>query len=334
MRRLPHPATPTPRGSFLVPMHSAHPRHPAANRTHPQSCTRCILAWLAALAAAIAGIPGCSRSPEEPASAGELRIVALSPAVAIILRDLGLEHFIVGRHARDMVLDAKLLACGDQTGIDYEVLLSVRPTVVITQWGARPPPERLVMMARREGWELIDLSMLAFDEVVAATRMLAQRFAPERVDLAAELAAFPSAREVYANLGPVLLLVGLESPGVLGPGSFHYDLMLRLGANPAPDTGSAFMTLDAEDILALAPEAIMVFAPRSDGSREGIVLGNEALARLGMLGRLPIPAVQNGRVAILEDSLGLMPSTALILVRSTMVQVLDRWCIEPEAHGR
>ena len=52
---------------------------------------------------------GCRRvqpaSSKPAAAAGTPRIAAISPALAITLRDLGLAGSIVGRHAWDMALD-------------------------------------------------------------------------------------------------------------------------------------------------------------------------------------------------------------------------------------
>ncbi len=270
---------------------------------------------------------GCAREVE-PAREGEgPRIVALSPAIAIILKDLGVEGRIVGRHGYDMVLDPDVPICGDQAGIDYEQLLTVRPTHVLTQWGARPPPERLVRLAERHGWVLVDVSMLSLDEVAQATRRLARDFAPERVGVADELTGFRPPAGVFK--GRVLLLATGSPPAALGPGSFHQDLLERLGATAAVSEGSAYIVLDAEDVLRLDPEGIIVLASRA-GEGEGVVRrGEAALAALGPFGSLPIRAVETGRVAVIEHPLALMPGTSLVEIRQAMAEILVGWAAGP-----
>ena len=50
-------------------------------------------------------VPGCKRAASTPVGAGGgLRIVAASPAVGVIVRDLGLADRCIGRHGFDMVL--------------------------------------------------------------------------------------------------------------------------------------------------------------------------------------------------------------------------------------
>jgi ABC-type Fe3+-hydroxamate transport system substrate-binding protein len=120
---------------------------------------------------------GACRRLAPSAARGE-RVVVLSPALAATLKDLGVSDLVVGRHGWDMALDPGLPVCGDQSGIDYEALLAAHPTVVIIELNPRDVPDRLVELARTNGWELLNLPALGLDDVVRVTRTLEDRFSP------------------------------------------------------------------------------------------------------------------------------------------------------------
>jgi len=98
--------------------------------------------------------------------------VVLSPALGRIVRDLGLEAAVVGRHGWDRGFEG-VPSVGDQAAIDYERLRRVRPTHVLLQWGDRALPARLVELAEDEGWRLENIEILSLDEIGAATRRVA-----------------------------------------------------------------------------------------------------------------------------------------------------------------
>src|SRR5262245_61348101 len=118
-----------------------------------------------------------ARRPPAPAPDGGPRIVALSPAVAVILRDLGLADRIVGRHGYDFVLNKSVPVCGDQAGgIDYETLLRARPTHVLIESGARETPGRLTELAEEHHWAVESLRMLTLDDIEHTARRLGETF--------------------------------------------------------------------------------------------------------------------------------------------------------------
>lgn len=289
-------------------------------------------------------------APPPPNASNLPRIVALSPAVAVILRDLGEERHVVGRHAFDFVLPASVPACGDQAGIDYEALLRVRPTHVFTQWGARALPEKLTTLASQQGWVVRDVNPLTLAQITRAVRTLDEAL---WADAFAEYQPSPRAAELIMTLtaldvasrdadaprigpGPVLLLAALAPPAALGPGSCHHEILLAVGGVPALREGRPFLELAAEDIVRLAPEGIVLFRPRSPGSQvaEGAAApsdqpdranganGTDAFAALR---GLPIPAVQQQRLEVIDDPLGLLPSTAMIAVADRLGQILRAW---------
>ncbi|MEQ8770167.1 MAG: hypothetical protein RIB60_06630 [Phycisphaerales bacterium] len=296
--------------------------------------------------------PGAGERVGGTGDNAEIRIVALSPAVAVMLRDLGLESEIVGRHGYDIALDPALPVAGDQGGVDYEVLLSLDPTHVFTQFGALGVPERLTQLANDNGWVLEDLTLDSLDAIARTMDDLqldligfeergVEEFDPTRQFARTSL---PSERLAHAwrdrgpavrDAGRVLMIAAVEPPGVLGPGSFHHELLVRVGGTPAVTQGGPWQELDAEDVLRLAPDAIVIFA--TDGAPDAGPSGDarfvdpappawgEVEARLGALAGLPIPAVRDRRVALIDDRLALLPSSSLAGVANELAERLEAW---------
>lgn len=274
---------------------------------------------------------GLSRDRDAPPPAPEAhgaRIVALSPAIAITLRDLGLAPRIVGRHGFDRSLPRSIPVCGDQSGIDYEALIRVDPTHVLLEWGSRPIPARLERLAEERGWEVRTFTLLSLDDIAACVEDLERLFDAPAPELRARLLAAWTARPGrFEAAGRVLLLGAVEPPSVLGPGSFHHQILERVGGTPAVTEGNPFITLDAEDVVRLAPDAIILILPRSPEAAPRLAApGREELERLiGRLARLDLRAVERGRLALIDDPLAHTPSTAMIDLADEMARLLEGW---------
>ncbi len=160
--------------------------------------------------------------------------------------------------------------------------------------------------------------------LAVAHMMLLQRF---------ETAMVPD--ETFATAGRVLLLYqgdGEQATGgghtaALGPGSYHHDLLLRLGGRSATPQGQVFMPLDAEDVARLAPDAIIIIRPRSSGAAQASATPTaaELLASLGVIARLDVPAVTNRRIAIIDDPMSLIPGTNMAEVADRLRAILKAW---------
>lgn len=273
-------------------------------------------------------------APAQPTSqaAAAPRIIAMSPAIAIILSDLGLSNAVVGRHAHDMVLDKSVPVCGDQNGLDYEAILNARPTHIFMQAGAAPVPPRLTRLAAEHGWTVTAYPLLTLDDIRTAATGLRSALPypavdPFSIELVGRMESIWSRRgDGFAAAGRVLLLESLDPPAAFGPGSFHQQVLERIGGTPAITEGKVFITMDAEDVLRLAPDAIIIFAPRPFGAPPGPTpTPGELRASLGRLGTLDIPALKSGRLARIDHPLSLTPSTAMLDVADEMAQILGRW---------
>lgn len=315
---------------------------------------------LAALLTVLSALLGCGKdsspaAPSAPAddapaefipqhglepNSTEPRIVALSPALAVTLRDLGYAPLIVGRHAHDLILPKALLSCGELGTIDYEALLRVRPTHIFIQWGSQELPPRLIELGQRQNWIIRSYNPLTLDDVLRSAAdmdMVLQRYRGRGQPAAPESSITPSTLPQRADVswqkvpwgaeraGKILLLGGIDPPSALGPGSFHHQLLQRLGGWNAVDSGSPWIRLDLDDIIHLNPDGIILFTPAPPNAERDPRSPEDIKAAFGRLGTLPITAVQSGRLAIIDHPLAMLPATSLFDVADDLKQVLQQW---------
>lgn len=255
---------------------------------------------------------------------GSPRIASLSPALSIILRDLGASHLVVARHKYDLILDESIPVGWDERP-DYEQLLSAHPTHLLLQLQSTRLPSRLSDFASTHNWRITDFPILALDDIKTATTTLANLFKPGADQPLLQHMDRAWSKRPNVFTGRVLLLAGLDPPAVLGPGSWHYQLLERIGGTPAVTQGSQWITLDAEDILALKPDAILLILPRSPTAPPSTPTLNDLRRQLGRIGTLNIPALEHSRIAFIDNPLAHTPSTAMIGLADEMASILQRW---------
>ena len=179
--------------------------------------------------------------------------------------------------------------------------------------------------------------LLTLDDIRSAAADLIGRFPPppptggaaamtEKALTGAMDRAWARRGDSAARAGRVLMLIA-TSPQVwtLGPGSFHQQVLERLGGAPAIAQGKPDIVMDAEDVLRLRPDAIVFFVPRAKGSppRTGVLGPDDRRSLLGPLAGLDIPAVKNGRIALIDDPECRLPGTSMIRVADDLATILD-----------
>jgi len=284
-------------------------------------------------------------NPPTPASTPAFtipRVVAFSPAVGIILSDLGYASTVVGRHGFDSFLSSTLPVCGDQDGVDYEALLAVSPTLIITQWGSRELPARLATLSKQHNWLVHDERLLTLADIrgaVARLDLLArgQPIEPSGADgtndpvarlSASGRALWQQMDRAWSNRGGtsprrVLLLASLSPPAAFGPGSCHHEILLAVAGPEAGaiQGGAAYITLDQEDLLNLRADVYIIIQPgpgESAPKKSDVASVNAAsyVVSPGPLSPLPAgPAFSKMTVAntrIITDPKAFIPSTAMI----------------------
>ncbi len=297
-------------------------------RPRPSPRTRLLSAWIAAMVA-LALVACSKREGGATKPNGQTRIVALSPGVALTLRELGLADRIVGRHAFDLALPRSILVCGDQGGIDYETLIAARPTHVLLQWGRRDLPERLVDLANAHHWRVESVDALSLDDIADATRRMGAAFdgvpgVREATDRALERMrrAWSSRGEGVARAGRVLLLASVRPAAALGPGSWHHDILVRLGATPALASGSPYQSLDDEDLVRLDADAIVAILPRDPFAPDESAQ-HDGPDPLSALRRLRLKAIEGGRAAVIDDPHAFVPGPHMAAFADELARVLE-----------
>lgn len=272
-------------------------------------------------------LAGCKKAPPPAPKTTQPRVIVLSPAIAITMRDLGLSQLIVGRHGYDLVLDNSLPVCGDQAGLDYEAISKLSPTHVFTQYDSGDVPPRLFTLGKSRGFEVTNFQLLTLKAVRTNAQELAKRFSVDGSKIDAQFdRAWSKRGEGFGKVGKVLLLGATDPPGVLGPGSFHYQILERMGGTPAVASGGPYITMDAEDILKVKPDAIVLVLPRGRGVKAPPPRSfAELVAMLGPIAKLDLPAIRSKRVALIDDPLAHTPSTAMIQLADEMRAILDSW---------
>ena len=277
-----------------------------------------------ALTLALAAMCGCDQSNATPPAAQTPttapRLAVLSPALAQTLRDLGAEGTIVARHGWDSFTSPGIPPVGNEGGIDYEALLKSKPTHIILQSGAKENPARLEALAAQNHWHILRVPALTLDDISAGIAPLAQ--AAGVTDQAREAAAgvFRDAFELVGGLkaraGRVLVLAGVDPPTVMGPGSFHYEMVERLGADAVPNDGAAFIQWSVEDVIRCDPDTLVLMLPGADGTVQAVA------AALGPLARPGLRCVTSGRVVVISDPKCHLPATSLARVAERLRESL------------
>lgn len=276
--------------------------------------------WLALLLLVLIGACGEQKAP---AASQGVRIATTSPAVGIMLRDFGAEGLAVGRSGYDVALDPSLPVVGDAAGIDLEQLSATGATHVYVETGASAPPAGLAELAGDVGFEVRAFELTNLEQLIELADGVHGLVSSE-----IDSGETPSQRfaralqpdDSLAGVGRVLLLMPGEPAAALGPGSVHHEVLVAIGGASVLDAGRPYMPLDAEDVLTLSPDAIVVLAPGKAGDWREL---------LGPLADLPIPAVEAGRVAVFRDDEVLMASTSTLRYAGELRRQLEAWAREP-----
>jgi hypothetical protein len=277
---------------------------------------------------------------------GALRLAVLSPGMSAMIRDLGHEDLIVAKHDYDMVLSDRVPAAGSELGFDLETLINSNPTHVFFQTTSTSRSTEFLEAADRQGWILFERPLNTLDDIASTMDDLYFFFegVPERGareydmnEVFARSTPSVALAESWIDLGPVaddagrvLVLGALDPIGAMGPGSYHYEIVERLGATPAINSGSMWVEMDYEDLITLNPDSIILIAPRQPTDEDRFVAPTpitlkEIQQRFGPLMELPVTAIQQERIGIIEHPLGLLPSGALGQVAEEIGELFESW---------
>ena len=287
-----------------------------------------------------------SQSQSNTTDPSEMRIAALSPGIAAMIQELGYEDLIVAKHDYDLALSDQVPPAGSELGFDLEVLIAAQPTHVYFQKTAAERSARFDEVAQEQNWIIIDRPLNTLDDIATTMDDLYYLFhgPPQRetgeYDLeevlthtqpsAALAQSWDDAGPIADAAGRVLVLGSVDPIGAMGPGSYHAQIVQRLGAQLAIDEGSMWVEMDYEDLINLNPDSIILIAPKQPS--EDDLFGEptrptleDSRAMLGPIASLPICANEHDRIAIIDHPLGLLPSGALSEVASEIRWYFEQW---------
>jgi iron complex transport system substrate-binding protein len=230
------------------------------------------------------------------------RIVSTVPAATLNLVLIGAADRLAGVSTFDRdylpAAQANLPIIGDYQTINYEQLVTLKPTaLVIQQLPARVSP-RLREFTAEHHIELLNMKFDHVSDIWDSVRILAR--AARRVEegenaIAAAQADLMELTAKFQNL-PHPRVIYLTDPQTLAAGNTFIDEMITIagGDNAGRGAGDGFLEINNEVIAELAPDVLLIGAP---GQRPAM----KDDPRLATWLRLPIPAARNNRVHLVTD---------------------------------
>ncbi len=287
-----------------------------------------------------------------PSPAASPRIVALAPGLTESLRRIGAGSTIVGRHGFDAWTNPAIPVCGDQGGIDAEMLRRASPTHLYLQWGDKQLPPSIEATAADQHWTVRNFTLLSLEQIQAAAAAMytdvrskcdtpsaraalgveAETFAASAIGQLWETATAQrtgQTADAFAKLGPVILLYSDREPvAAAGPGSYHHEILTRLGCQSAITTGAAYQVLDRETLRRINPAVAIVLKPRklaaSPTTNAAANPSPTASDQPTLRRTLGLDEAAPTRVVIIDDPLAFVPGLNLLDLIAQFEQQLPK----------
>ncbi len=267
-------------------------------------------------------------------------MVSLAPALTQMIVDLGLGSQLVATAENDAAAPPGLPVVGHYQDINTEMLLLVEPTHVVTMATQQAVPQQLQALAAAGRFVLV-----AYPYPITVSDVVSILYEPNGLVSGVEATGGgPSlgvllnqpkrAREVITTMHTqlewlgritrhdayprVLMVIGLNPLMASGPGTVHDQLLSYCGAhNAAADAAVGAPVYDKEKLTHAKPDVIMMLLPGA------APLGSiDTDPRLAHLRGLPIPAVANRRVVLIDDPLVHLPASNLARTAAAMAQAI------------
>jgi iron complex transport system substrate-binding protein len=262
------------------------------------------LACAAVLAAMLAA--GCAGSAPSAPPAGEgkpRRILSLAPNITEILFAMGLGTSVVGRSTYCTYPPEALALppCGDTMQMNLEQVIRLEPTVAFTITRRDEVPRRLqglgvrcVALQSDRMSQMLDairtIGRETSDE--AAAQALLGRIQSDLDGVRRSVAGLPRPKVLFA----FPMTVGSSRIMVAGRGTFVGDLLDVAGAENACPEVADWPTVGPQQVVAIAPEVVIINATGEDAPPDRIEAIRRAWANL-----TSVPAVAKGRVHVLTE---------------------------------
>lgn len=254
------------------------------------------------------------------------RIVALAPSITECLFALGLDQEVVGvtEHTNFPPQAASRPKVGSYVQLQLEAIVALRPDVILATRDGNPREQ--IRRLEELGLTVFVVDPRSLEGLFGTLRTLGELLG--RRDRAESLVSEMRGRieriERLMDARPrprVLLQVGAQPLVVAGAGTLQDHLIeLAGGQNVASSQGQAYPVLSLERIITLRPDVILI-SSMADPRR-----AEEERERWGRWKQ--IPAVEEGRIHVLDGDLVDRPSPRVIQGLEEMVRL-----IHPELAG-
>jgi len=238
------------------------------------------------------------------------RIISLAPNVTEILFGLGLDQEIVGVsiHCNFPEKARTRTRVGSYISLDFEKIVSLKPDLIIGTGAGNT--KDMVDRLEKLGFSTYIIFPKNFDGILTSVRHLSQVVAREKEGLVT-VRSMESRRQKIDDLirnlprPRVFMQIG-EAPIVtVGRGSFADDLIsLAGGENVAAKEEKMYPRWGMEEVLRRSPEVILISSMNPKGNYERVV---QEWSRWKM-----IPAVQHGRIRLIDSDLIDRPSPRIV----------------------
>jgi ABC-type Fe3+-hydroxamate transport system substrate-binding protein len=244
----------------------------------------------------LVGLCGCDRSPPAaPATRSSLPTIASTvPAATDLIVGMGGgdQLVAVSTYDRGRPDVGSLPQAGDYQTVDWELLATLRPTVLLTFISPDREPAGFRERAADLHMQLLNVNVDRLADLDPAIDKLGT--ALDRPDLAATAkrtldGQFDAVRHRVAGLPivPALVLLGPDATGVAGPGTYLDDaLHLAGGTNAAARLGDRWPTVDRETLLSLHPAVVLQLMPDAKPQELSRAAATWAQLPAGAVGRV------------------------------------------------
>ena len=278
-------------------------------------------------------LTGCGRDSGDASSAHVQtddsqtanRYVTLAPAMSQILIDMGEQDQIVGIAQFDMTAAKDLPVVGNYLDINTENLLSLKPTHVLMMTGKNGTPDSLKQLAKQFDFKLM---AYAYPDTIADVNQIVAKMG---VALQMEEKAFAAGLKMQNQLVDlfnavaemdavrVLPVIGTDPVMASGSNSVIDEMIRWIGAiNVAGNAPVSAPTYDREKLVTLNPDVILLLMPDAPALVDGL-----ADPRLSTFVDLPINAVKNKRIVLINDPLTFLPATTLPRIVRQIALAID-----------
>jgi ABC-type Fe3+-hydroxamate transport system substrate-binding protein len=216
---------------------------------------------------------------------------------------------------------------GDYQTTDWERLASLRPRVMITQFGQNRLPVALTQKSEQLDIKLVNLSITRLSDIEAALVTLGDAIGEKSAGESMKARLRQKLDDIAArSAGPrvrALVVVDEAARGVAGRENYLDDLLQLCGAENVVQPGSPYPMIDREILLDLDPAVIFHLLP-------GASMQVRAQAQRVWQMTPQLQAVRNGRVHLVSDPWSLNPTQHV----AELAETFSRAIVEARSTSR